>query len=163
MCIGTKIHVSMETCEAPERMRSQPKVLILGLRGIRVFLHCGGLRDCWQPLTQACTSLFSSARFNYEDIQRPQTSVREKKIHACLHELISWNTLYLTLSFNQKTFDEPATPSPSPPHLWLPQSLSKVFHGNRWAHFLRDGRKCHEFYYTDYSWWFKYDPGQWLL
>lgn len=112
MCSGTRIQVSMETCEVPERMRLQSTVLILGLRGITVLWCSRGLRDCWEPLTQACISLFSSARSNYGDIQRPQTSMREKKIHVCLHVLRSWNTLSSTLSFNQKTFDELVVPSP---------------------------------------------------
>lgn len=68
----------------------------------------------------------------------------EKKMHVCLHVLQSWNTLTSTLSFNQKSLDEPVVPPP-PPHLWLPQSLSKVFRGSRWACFLHDGRKCPEF------------------
>lgn len=86
----------------------------------------------------------------------------EKKMHVCLHVLQSWNTLTSTLSFNQKSLDEPVVPPP-PPHLWLPQASQKFSVGADEHVSCMMEENVPNFYHTDYSWRFKCDPGQWFL
>jgi hypothetical protein len=119
MCVGTKIHVSMETCEVPRRMRSQLPVLIFGLRGS----ECYCTMESWQIAesylhrhVSACFLRLDVIMGEYGDLSHQ----REKNmfVYIYLHPRIHC----IQLSFNHKTFDKPAA-VPLPPSLATSEHL----------------------------------------
>lgn len=159
MCIGTKIHVSMETCEVPERMRLQPPVLLLGLRGSGCYCTMEGWQIAESSLHRhvlACFLLLDVIMGKYRDLSH-QWEKKNMFVYTFLHPRI----YCIQLSFNQKTFDRPAAAGLLP-HLWPHQNVSEVSCVNRCVCFLNNERKYHKCY-TVSSWRFKCNPSQWFL